>query len=116
VLSNLLANAMKYGTGQPIDVIVEGRGDSDVRLAVTDRGIGIAADDLDRIFEAFERAAPVEHFSGLGLGLYICRRIVEAHGGRIDVASRPGEGTTVAVTLPRRLRAREDGRAGEART
>jgi PAS domain S-box-containing protein len=117
VLSNLLANAVKYGKGQPIDVIVEGRRDGDVRFAVTDRGIGIARSDLDRIFEAFERAAPVEHFSGLGLGLYICRRIVDAHGGRIDVTSQPGEGTTVAVTLPRAwLHASDEALTEEARS
>jgi signal transduction histidine kinase len=115
VLSNLLSNAVKYGKGKPIDVIVEGRSDGDVTLALTDRGIGIAPADLERIFLAFERAAPVEHFSGLGLGLYICQRIVEAHGGRIDVASRPGEGTTFAVTLPRNLEA-HDARAEEARS
>jgi PAS domain S-box-containing protein len=117
VLSNLLANAVKYGKGQPIDVIVEGRSDGDVRFAVTDRGIGIARSDLDRIFEAFERAAPVEHFSGLGLGLYICRRIVDAHGGRIDVTSQPGQGTTVAVTLPRAwLHASDEALTEEARS
>ena len=101
VLLNLLSNAVKYGAGKPVDVVVEGS-DDQVTLLVSDQGIGIDAGDRERIFDAFERAAPVEHFAGLGLGLYITRRIVEAHGGRIEVSSVPGQGATFAVTLPRR--------------
>jgi PAS domain S-box-containing protein len=100
VLLNLLSNAVKYGAGKPVDVIVEGC-DGEVRLLVSDQGIGIADVDRERIFDAFERAAPVEHFAGLGLGLYIARRIVEAHGGQIEVSSVPGQGATFAVTLPK---------------
>jgi PAS domain S-box-containing protein len=99
ILSNLVSNAMKYGPGQPVDVIVEGEGDL-ARVTVRDRGIGIAPEDLGRIFGRFERAAPIEHYGGLGLGLYVSRHLAEAHGGRIDVESRPGEGATFVLRLP----------------
>ena len=72
-----------------------------IRITVADEGIGIAADDLGRIFSRFERAAPVQNYGGLGLGLYISRHIVEAHGGRIEVSSQPGEGSTFVIDLPR---------------
>jgi PAS domain S-box-containing protein len=100
VVLNLVSNALKYGNGQPIDIILGGDADT-VTLAVVDRGIGIAREDLQRIFAPFERAAPVEHFTGLGLGLYITKGIVEAHGGTISATSEPGQGTTFEVRLPR---------------
>ena len=99
VAENLLANAIKYGEGRPIDVEVSAQ-DGRARLLVKDRGIGIPLDALDRIFEPFERAVPVETHGGLGLGLYLARRIVEMHGGTIAAESVPGEGTTFAVELP----------------
>ncbi len=99
-LLNLLSNAVKYGQRKPVDVGVEGR-DGEVIVVVADRGIGIAEGDLDRIFEPFERAAPVQHFAGLGLGLHITRRIIEAHGGSVTVASAVGEGSTFTVRLPK---------------
>ncbi|HWN70918.1 MAG TPA: ATP-binding protein [Haliangium sp.] len=105
VVHNLLSNALKYGEGKPVAVEIEDHG-AEVRLAVKDRGIGIAASDLGRIFDAFERAVPIEHFAGLGLGLYIARRIVEAHGGEISASSAPGAGATFVVRLPREARAR----------
>ncbi|MDC3962417.1 MASE1 domain-containing protein [Polyangium jinanense] len=100
VLINLLSNAIKYGAKAPIDVRVRDEGAS-VRLSVTDRGIGIPAEDQARIFDRFERAVSVRHFGGFGLGLWIARRIVEALGGTILVESTPGEGATFTVTLPR---------------
>jgi PAS domain S-box-containing protein len=109
VVQGLLSNAVKYGQGKPIDVAVEDLG-GQVRLVVQDRGIGIAAGDLGRIFDAFERAVPVEHYAGLGLGLYIARRIVEAHGGRITVSSAPGQGATFEIRLPRAAPKSRDGR------
>jgi PAS domain S-box-containing protein len=102
VVANLLSNALKYGEGKPVEVTIEGR-PSDVRLSVADWGIGIEPHDLGRIFQPFERAAPIQHFAGLGLGLYISRRIVEAHGGTLEVASQAGRGTVFAVTLPKAL-------------
>ena len=100
VLLNLLSNAVKYGDGKRVDVAVEGR-DSEVRLTVCDQGIGIAEGDVKRIFNPFERAAPVEHFAGLGLGLYITKHIVQAHGGRIELSTKPREGAKFTVVLPR---------------
>jgi len=100
VLTNLVANAVKFGEGKPITIRVESAGRA-VRAAVIDRGIGIAAEDRERIFDRFERAVPTQHFGGLGLGLYIARRIVEAHGGTIQLESTPGAGSTFTVELPR---------------
>jgi signal transduction histidine kinase len=100
VAVNLISNAMKYGGGKPIEVRVEATGDGGALVSVSDQGIGIALEDLDRIFSRFERAAPVRHFGGLGLGLYVTRNIVEAHGGRIRVQSQLGEGSTFVIELP----------------
>jgi signal transduction histidine kinase len=100
VVINLVSNAVKYGRGSPVDVLLQGT-DSLVRLTIADRGIGISDADLRRIFQPFERAAPIENYGGLGLGLYIARRIVEAHGGRIEVSSLPEQGATFVVTLPK---------------
>jgi PAS domain S-box-containing protein len=102
VVTNLVANAIKFGEGRPIlvDVDVDAAGER-ARLSVSDLGIGIAQGDHARIFQRFERAVPSQHFGGLGLGLYVARQIVEAHGGRIVLESAPGQGTTFVVDLPR---------------
>ena len=99
VLVNLLSNAVKYGAGRPVSVKLDAAGDR-VRITVADEGIGIAPEDIGRIFTRFERAAPLRHYGGLGLGLYISRHIVDAHGGRIDVQSNLGQGSTFVVDLP----------------
>ncbi|MFP2930217.1 ATP-binding protein [Pyxidicoccus sp. 3LG] len=101
VVHNLLANAFKYGRGKPVEVRVEGTAEL-ARLVVKDQGIGIATEHQDRIFHRFERAASANHFGGLGLGLWMVRRIVEAHGGSIRVGSEPGRGATFVVELPYR--------------
>ena len=101
VLTNLVANAIKYGAGHPIDVEVGGDREQAV-VRVRDRGIGIGAEDQERIFGRFERAVSQRHFGGLGLGLWIVRQIVEAHGGSITVESTPGKETTFTVALPLR--------------
>ncbi len=99
VITNLLANAIKYGAGKPIAIQVDRAGAS-ARLVVTDHGIGIEPEKVSRIFERFERAVSSRSYGGLGLGLYIARQIVEAHGGQITVASRPAEGSTFTIELP----------------
>jgi signal transduction histidine kinase len=99
VLVNLLSNAVKYGSGRPVSVRLESAGER-IRISVVDEGIGIATEDLGRIFTRFERAAPVRNYGGLGLGLYISRHIVDAHGGHIEVSSRPGQGSTFVIDLP----------------
>jgi signal transduction histidine kinase len=101
VLANLVGNAIKYGAGKPVEVTVDQRGEQAV-IAVRDQGIGIAAQDLERIFNRFERVAPSNRYAGLGLGLYISRRVVDAHGGTIGVISEEGKGATFEVTLPLR--------------
>jgi signal transduction histidine kinase len=101
VLTNLLANAVKFGGGKPIDVTAEGN-DADVRVTVADRGIGIPRDKVSLVFDRFERGVSGRKYGGLGLGLYIARQMVQAHGGRIEVESDPGRGSTFVVHLPRR--------------
>jgi signal transduction histidine kinase len=99
VLANLVGNAIKFtGEGGRIDLIVEATGD-DVRFAVQDSGAGIAPDKLNVIFERFWQVAD-QRRSGLGLGLFISKCIVEAHGGRIWAESHPGAGSTFYFTLP----------------
>ncbi|OFX19635.1 MAG: PAS domain-containing sensor histidine kinase [Anaeromyxobacter sp. RBG_16_69_14] len=100
VITNLLSNAIKFGESKPITVEV-GADPERARLTVRDQGIGIEPSDQDRVFGRFERAVSTEHFGGLGLGLYIAREIVVAHGGRIHLASTPGSGATFTVDLPR---------------
>jgi PAS domain S-box-containing protein len=102
VLVNLLENALKYSpTGGCIRVRVE-RDGTQALVSVSDSGIGIPPDQKDHLFERFFRArnAPISGFGGLGLGLYICRDIVERHGGRIWVESEVGQGSTFHFTLP----------------
>jgi signal transduction histidine kinase len=98
VLSNLLSNATKYGAGKPIAVTARADGPQ-VRLAVHDQGIGIPQEDQVRIFERFERAVPGRNYSGFGVGLWICKQIVESLGGVIRVQSQPGQGSTFEVLL-----------------
>ena len=105
LLLNLVTNAIKYneeGGSVALDLIDQG---TSVVITVRDTGIGIAAGDLPHVFDRFWRAdlvrSRVEEHSGFGLGLAISRWIVEAHGGKIAVQSRPGRGTGFTVTLPR---------------
>lgn len=100
VLQNLLGNALKYSApGTDVDVTGYLRG-GEVVVAVSDRGAGIAPEDQTHIFERFYRGAHRTGADGLGLGLYIARLIVEAHGGRIWCESKPGDGSTFSFTLP----------------
>ena len=101
ILANLIGNAIKYSPeGGEIVVRVVDRG-AEALVSVADRGIGIPAEELPRLFDRFYRAAGANRAEGLGLGLYITRGLVEAHGGRIDVESEPGRGSTFSFTLPR---------------
>jgi signal transduction histidine kinase len=99
VLVNLLSNAIKFGAGKPIEVTLAQVGPT-ARLQVRDHGSGIAAADRDRIFERFERAVSLRHYGGFGVGLWVAREIVLAHGGALTMASSPGAGATFTVELP----------------
>lgn len=100
VMSNLLANALRFtGPGGAVSVGAEAETGM-VRFAVTDTGAGIAADEVDRVFEPFYRAPGQEKPTGIGLGLAIVREIVKTHGGSVGVNSTPGKGSTFWFTLP----------------
>ncbi|RKH69350.1 PAS domain S-box protein [Corallococcus interemptor] len=101
VLTNLVSNALKFGRGQPVEVHVNVDEDSHrVRMSVRDHGAGIPVDAQQRLFTRFERVTTDSRAPGFGLGLYIVRQLVEAHGGTIHVHSRPGEGSEFTVELP----------------
>ena len=105
VLANLISNAVKFGAGKPVEVAVE-RAGAAARLVVTDHGIGIAPEKQARLFQRYYRGVSPTMYGGLGLGLYVVRQIVEAHGGTVRLDSCVGEGTTFAIELP--LGASED--------
>lgn len=99
VVANLLDNAVRYGEGAPIDVSVEIE-DGFVRLDVVDAGPGVAADERAHLFERFGSGTARARSAGLGLGLYISRAIVEAHGGTIALENSAGRGAHFRVRLP----------------
>jgi signal transduction histidine kinase len=105
--SNLLSNAVKYSPGGgAIEVDAglvaapAGLGTEEVAVAIVDRGIGIPAADLDHLFERYRRGSNVSGIVGTGVGLYLVKMAVDLHGGRVDVASREGEGSRFVVRLP----------------
>jgi PAS domain S-box-containing protein len=100
VVANFLSNAIKFGAGQPIEVSVEAD-DTMARLRVRDHGVGMTQDRQTSIFSLAERTASTRHYGGVGLGLYLVRRIVETLGGTIEVETWPGAGALFVVTLPR---------------
>lgn len=99
VFLNLLTNALKYGNKKPIDITLS-REYGFAKIVFKDNGMGIKASDFERIFERFERVSENPNVGGLGLGLFITKQIVEAHGGTIKVDSSEGNGTSFTVMLP----------------
>ncbi|HKQ67823.1 MAG TPA: GAF domain-containing sensor histidine kinase, partial [Polyangiaceae bacterium] len=91
VITNLLMNALKYGEGTPVSIRIDEH-ETAVRVAVKDSGIGVDPIDHERIFHRYERAVRPSSYQGMGLGLWHCREIVSAHGGRLDVHSAVGSG------------------------
>jgi len=114
VMSNLLANALRFTEpGGAVSVSAEAA-TGIVRFAVTDTGAGIAADDVDRVFEPFYRVPGQEKPTGIGLGLAIVKEIIKTHGGTVGVDSTPGKGSTFWFTLPQAgLAARPSGSPAE---
>jgi signal transduction histidine kinase len=104
IVTNLVVNAISYGDGNPVEVVVKSSPDA-CRFWVADRGRGIASADQARIFERFGRVGGPRAKGGLGMGLYIAHQIAQAHGGTIQVESKPGFGSTFIVTLPHRTAA-----------
>jgi two-component system phosphate regulon sensor histidine kinase PhoR len=117
LLRNLVINAVKYGReGLDVTVRIEDESADQVRVTVIDRGEGIAPEHLPRLTERFYRvdASRSRAVGGTGLGLAIVKHIVSRHRGRLDIRSRPGEGTEVQVTLPRFAAAGAAGSEGAA--
>ncbi len=113
VVSNIIGNAIRYAAphGDGPIMVVGRPQEGGFGVEVTDNGPGISSDDLSRIFEKFYRGAAADQVTvpGSGLGLYICRSLIEAHGGRVWANSTEGQGTTVGFWLPAYAAAAEDG-------
>ncbi|RKD89086.1 histidine kinase/DNA gyrase B/HSP90-like ATPase [Halopiger aswanensis] len=104
VFQNLLENALEYsGEGPPRIRVSAERDGSEWVVSVQNNGIGIESDDAERIFRVFERLHSRDEHSGTGIGLSLCDRIIDRHGGDIWVDSEPGDGTIFSFTLPQRL-------------
>lgn len=117
VLRNLIENAMKYSPEGGRIVLYATRDGDMVKVSVRDHGIGIAPEHAERIFDRFYRVdnSMTRGTSGTGIGLSICRGLIEAHGGRIWVESVPGKGSTFHFTVPVAAAiAREDDEVGRA--
>jgi PAS domain S-box-containing protein len=99
VFENLISNAVRFGAARPIDIRIERAGDV-ARVTVRDRGIGIEPGQLESIFQRYARAVSFREYGGLGLGLFLTRKLVEAHGGRVWAEHASGHGSTFVVELP----------------
>ncbi|RYZ92282.1 MAG: response regulator [Proteobacteria bacterium] len=100
VITNLITNALKYGGGTPVTVSLADE-EKNVAITIADQGPGISPEGQAKIFERFQRLQPTSAARGLGLGLYIVRQIVEAHGGKISLISQVGAGASFTVRMPR---------------
>jgi light-regulated signal transduction histidine kinase (bacteriophytochrome) len=116
LFQNLIGNALKFRRADSPRIKIEGKYGDPVacEVYIEDNGIGFDPKHAERIFKPFQRLHTRNEYEGTGMGLAICRRIVEQHGGSIRVESQPGKGSTFIVRLrsPRRVGRREDGRKG----
>lgn len=101
VVGNLIKNAIKYAPGSQVEVNLARAGEA-LRISCRDTGPGISREDQDKIFSKYERGVKQSDAKGLGLGLFISRKIAEAHRGTLVLESEPGKGSTFHLTLPRR--------------
>ena len=101
-IQNLIANSVKYSNGSKWIRVEAANGSNSIRISVQDRGLGIAGDELKRVFEPFYRTKEVvdSQISGNGLGLNLVQKIVDAHGGKVRAESKPGKGSTFTIELP----------------
>ncbi|WP_225410252.1 sensor histidine kinase [Stigmatella hybrida] len=99
VVTNLLSNSFKYAAECKVEISMTQEGTEAV-LILTDSGPGLPEKDIPRLFNRFERAVPMSHYGGLGLGLYVCRQIVTAHGGTISADNAPSGGARFTIRLP----------------
>lgn len=103
-VSNLISNALKYSPpSEPVEVVVEAQG-ADARISVVDRGPGLTPEQRARLFQPFQRLRATQGPPGIGLGLYVVRRVAEALDGRVEVESTPGRGSRFTITIPVRAR------------
>lgn len=102
VLDNLVSNAVRYGDGNPVSVDVAAEAHR-VVVRVIDRGVGIAPADRTKIFERFEQGSTAPRSGGFGIGLWLSNKLVQAQGGRLQVESELGQGSTFIVSLPRHV-------------
>jgi two-component system, chemotaxis family, sensor kinase Cph1 len=109
VFQNLIANAIKFhGQAAPQVVVSAGRDDHEWLFSVQDNGIGIEPACTERIFAPFQRLNAREEYSGTGMGLALCKKIIEQHGGRIWAEAKPSQGTRILFTLPVTLASASD--------
>jgi signal transduction histidine kinase len=103
VFQNLISNALKFTSDRKPQIKISSKDQGAFTLfEVTDNGVGIRKEDLPVVFEVFKRVAGSEQKDGTGLGLPICKRIVELHGGSMWIESESGKGTSIFFTLPKR--------------
>ena len=100
IIRNLLDNAVKYSPGESSINIRVYKDDTFLVTSVTDQGVGISGEDKKNLFQLFSRVGNTAATTGIGLGLVVCQRLLEAHGGWIRVESEPGKGSTFAFGLP----------------